>query len=253
MIPRKLLVIIGLMFFISACGPIFSATLPGPIFISTDTLTPTPTPTPTVSSIVSPTASIGFTLVPTGSYFTMTRDSNCYNGPGVIYTVVTILRSGETIDVIGRNSDSSWWRIVKGPSTDCWVANEAGTFNGELALIPITSSQYITKTVIPPSPTRERQIDATNTSRPSINTFVPATSTLRPTSTSRPATNTPRPKTNTPIPPPPATNTEPPPPTDPPTEPPPPTDPPTDPPTEPPPPTDPPTEPPAATEPPAVP
>ena len=246
MILRRLLAIAGFALFTSACGPLYSPTLPGPIIISSDT--PTPTLTPTLNLAVSPTPSVGFTLVPTGSYFTLIRDSNCYNGPAETYLVVTILESGEKVDVIGRNNDSSWWRIVKSPSIDCWVANESGTFTGEFALIPITSSQYITEAVLPLSPTNERPIGATlnaggsnpptatNTPRPSVNTLIPATD------TSRPATNTPPPAPSTARP----TNTKPPA-TNPPTNPPPTNPPPTDPPATDPPPTDPP-----ATEPPPI-
>jgi hypothetical protein len=249
MYSRKFLVIFGLIF-TSACGPIYSPTLAGPIFIVTET----PTSTPGSMGSPTPTPSIEFALVPTGSYFTLNRDSNCYNGPAVTYLVVTKLRSGETVDVVGRNNDSSWWRIVKGPSVDCWVANEWGAFYGEFALIPITSSEYITKAAL--TPTRARptsatlnaggSIQSTATNPPVINTFVQATNTPPPVINTPRPTNTRRPPTDPPPTNPPPTN---PPPTNPPPPDPPPTDPP---PTDPPPPDPPPTDPPPTDPPPPI-
>jgi len=229
MVQRKLLVLVmaGFVLVTSACGPFFSRPIRNPILIDIRTSTPTPTAT---GPNTSPTPSPSLTPTSTGAYFTLTRNSNCYNGPGPAYNVVLIISSGETVEVIGRNRDTTWWRIYTNTSMDCWVASESGRFTGVASLIPITSSQYATKALTPLSPTQERQIfgattntalfipaSATATVRPpATNTPLPsATNTLRP-----PATITPRPSpTRTPLPlpsatnPPPPTATNPPPPT----------------------------------------
>jgi hypothetical protein len=198
MILRKLLVVTWLVFITSACGPIFSPTLPGPIFIYTNT--PTPTLTPLAGAITpTPSSATAAAVAVTGSYFTLIIDSNCYDGPGESYNIVVIIQSGEIVQVIGRNQENTWWRIYNDISAGCWIANEVGTFAGNAALIPITSSGLATKAWTPLPPTKEK-----------------------PDSSNPPSSNNPQP-TN-----PPPTN---PPPTDPPPTDPPPTDPPaTDPP-----------------------
>jgi uncharacterized protein YraI len=208
MILRKLLVVPWLVLITSACGPIFSPTLPGPIFIYTNT--PTPTLTPRADSIT-PTPSSAIAAAVTGSYFTLTIDSNCYDGPGESYNVVIRIQSGEVVQVIGRNQENTWWRIFNDLSAGCWIANEVGTFVGEVALIPITSSGLATQAWTPPPPTKEKQQDE-STNPASSN---PPTSN-NPQPTNPPPTNPPQP-TDPPQPTnPPQPTDEPPPPTQPP-------------------------------------
>src|SRR5215212_11188222 len=156
MIQRKLLVLAGFLFIASACSPFYAPTLDEEIVVITETATP---------SYVSPTASphspSGLIPITSGPYFRLTRDANCYTGPGVGYDFVLILHAGESVAVIGRDQMSTWWRVSTETVTDCWVADQWGTFAGEAASIPITSSQYATKAVIPisPTPTKKKQVE----------------------------------------------------------------------------------------------
>jgi hypothetical protein len=205
MVLRKLLILTWLVFITSACSPIFSPTLPGPIFIHTNTPTPTLT---LLASAITPTASSATAVAVTGSYFTLTIDSNCYDGPGESYNIVVRIQSGEIVQVIGRNQENTWWRIFNDISAGCWIANDVGTFAGNAALIPITSSGLATKawTTLPPTKDKAGD-DGTN-----------------PNSSNPPTSNNPQPTNPPPTNPPPPTD---PPPTDPPpTDPPPPTQPP---------------------------
>lgn len=205
MILRKLLVVTWFVFITSACSPIFSPTLPGPIFIYTNT--PTQTLTPLADSSTPAPSSATAAAVVKGSYFTLTIDSHCYDGPGESYNIVVTMQSGEVVQVIGRNQENTWWRIFNDISAGCWIANEVGTFVGEVALIPITSSGLATKAWTPLSPTKEQASDdETN-----------------PNSSNPPTSNNPQPTNPAPTQPPAATDppaTEPPPPAE--TEPPPP-------------------------------
>lgn len=195
MILRKLLFLTGLVLITSACGPLYSPTLPGPILIDTDTPTPTLT-SPADSRMFTATPLPNSTAMLVGSYFTLTTNSNCYDGPGESYNVVVMIQSGEIVQVIGRNRDNTWWRIFKDISADCWIANEVGTFSGEVALIPITSSQYATQAWNPLPATKEKQNEeATN-----------------PDSSNPPSSNNPQPTNPPPTDPPPPAETEPPPP-----------------------------------------
>ena len=183
MIQRILLVLAGFLFIGSACSP---STLDDVIIITTRTATP---------SHVSPTASLPSpsVLIPitSGPYFTLTREASCYSGPGVEYDFVLILHAGESVAVIGRNQESTWWRISPDTVVDCWVADQWGTFTGEAASIPITSSRYATQAVTPISPTQTkvRQVEEPTSVPPS--TRLPQSTTPPPVATQPPPTNPP--------------------------------------------------------------
>jgi hypothetical protein len=222
MIERRsllLLVFIPVLALIILAGSSFFSKGPrDPILIEGGTGTPTGS-APGASQTPSP----GFVSTSTGSYFTVTRTSNCYNGPGLGYQVVLNLQAGAKVEVIGRSQDNSWWRVSEGPSIDCWIASEGGTFSGEAALIPITSSQYATKALTPLPPTKEKRTaeptnpggpaaanptnvvsQPTNTSAPVINTLPPVVITLPPIiNTPVPPTSAPPPATSAPTDPPP--------------------------------------------------
>jgi hypothetical protein len=212
MIQRKLFVIAVFVLIASACSPLLAPTLDGAVIVSTETSTPIHV-SPTASPLPAP------DLIPitSGPHFTLTGEARCYAGPGLEYDFVLILQAGKIGSVIGRNQESTWWRISPDTTVHCWVADEWGTFVGEAALIPITSSQSATQGANPISPTqtRKKDTDEEETSAPQ------STQPARPTNPPPVATQ-----------PPPAT--EPPPATDPPaTEPPAPTEPPAEPPDEP--------------------
>ena len=183
MIQRILLVIAGFLFIGSACSP---STLDDVIIVATRTATP---------SHVSPTASLPSpsVLIPitSGPYFTLTREASCYTGPGVGYDFVLILHAGESVPVIGRNQDSTWWRISPDTVVDCWVADQWGTFTGEAASVPITSSRFATQavTLISPTQTRSRQVEEP-TSVP-LSTHLPQPTTPPPAATGPFPTNPP--------------------------------------------------------------
>ena len=205
MIQRKILVIAGFLFIASACSPLYAPTLDEVIIVITETATPSP---------VSPTASThspsGLIPITSGPYFTLTREANCYTGPGVGYNFVLILHAGETVAVIGRDQMSTWWRISTETVVVCWVADQWGTFTGETASIPITSSQYATKAVTPISPTQTKKKQVEEPTSVPLSTQLPQATNPPPVATQPPPTNSP--PTNHPptLPPPP---TEPPPPT----------------------------------------
>src|SRR5829696_3033908 len=179
MIQRNFLMVVvtGFVLTVSACGPYFSRPIIDPLLIDVGTSTPA-----FIGPVTSATPSPNLILTPTstGAYFTLTKNSNCHSGPSISYNVVLILLSGETVEVIGRTRENTWWRLLKDASIDCWVADEWGTFVGEAALIPITSSQYATKALTPLAPTKTKvvRVDAaTTTALPSP---VPVTNTPLP-------------------------------------------------------------------------
>lgn len=57
----------------------------------------------------------------TGATATLNQDLNVRGGPGTNYPIIVALPGGKTVDVIGRNADSSWWFIAFDGNTG-WVS-----------------------------------------------------------------------------------------------------------------------------------
>lgn len=70
----------------------------------------------------------------------------CRTGPGKAYDIVTILKSGNLVDVVARNSQETYW-VIKNPSGSgtCWVWGHYAQVFGPVADLPIWSP--------PPTPT----------------------------------------------------------------------------------------------------
>ena len=183
MIQRKLLVVAGFLFIASACSPLSSGEV---IIVTTATAIPGQV-SPTASSH-SPSVLIPIT---SGPYFTLTREANCYTGPGVEYDFVLVLHAGESVAVIGRNQESTWWRISPDTVVDCWVADQWGTFTGESASIPITSSRYATQAVTPIAPTQTKMKQGGEPTSVSLSTRLPQPTNPSPVATRPPPTNPP--------------------------------------------------------------
>ncbi len=68
---------------------------------------------------------------------TFTKNANCRSGPGIAYNILTSFESGKTLDVTGRNDDSSWLvvQIQNGPL--CWVGISTGEPNGPPDQAPV--------------------------------------------------------------------------------------------------------------------
>ena len=226
MIQRKLLVIAGFLFIALACSPLYVPTLDEVIIVITATATPSHV-IPSASPHLSPTASShspsGLIPITSGPYFTLNREANCYTGPGVGYNFVLILHAGESVAVVDRNPENTWWRISPDPDTlvYCWVADQWGTFTGEAASVPIISSQYATQAVTPISPTQTKKKQVEEQTSVPLSTHLPQPTNPPPTATRPPATNPP-PTTPPPTQPPPTIGppTQPPPTNPPPTQPP---------------------------------
>lgn len=105
----------------------------------TPTLPPTFTPIPM-------TATLTATITPT--YATpMLRfegDTNCRQGPGTEFEVVTVIRSGAQTEALGRLEN--YW-LVKNPNSgeDCWVAGDYAKASGSFQALPTVTA--------PPTPT----------------------------------------------------------------------------------------------------
>ncbi len=67
---------------------------------------------------------------------------NVRSGDGAGYTVLGIVSGGDTLDVIGRNHDRSWWFVDAG-GVEGWVANQHVIVRGDLRDVPVVISDGV--------------------------------------------------------------------------------------------------------------
>jgi hypothetical protein len=129
----------------SAAPPAAAATLA--VFPATET--PTPAPAATNTSLPSPT--------PTPQNPLVIIAGLCWEGPGTIYEVVSAVKVGERVELLGRGSISGWW-VIKNPiyRDPCWVQENVLQIDPgyNLTNLKIFSPPPTpTRTPIPPTPT----------------------------------------------------------------------------------------------------
>jgi uncharacterized protein YraI len=91
--------------------------------------------------------------------------ANCRSGPGTVYSVITALQAGKEAPAEGRNNDNTWWWILAGGNTRCWVSAITVEVFGPVSSLPVIPA--------PPTPI------PTSTSQPPAST---ATTALQPPS-----------------------------------------------------------------------
>jgi hypothetical protein len=133
-------------------------------------------PTPTVRA--SPTTFPTFTAVVLGSWVTVSRDTNCREGPGQVYPRVMVLRAGESAAVVGRGASGNYWiiRNPDRPDQTCWLPGDNVSVAGVAGAAPVFTPPPT------PRPTRTPKPPPTAT-RTLAPTFTPITPTLTPTPT----------------------------------------------------------------------
>lgn len=111
--------------------------------------TPTLVPVETLINLELPTA----TLTSTPNVFLASpkdQPVNCRFGPGTSYAVIGALIVGRQAEMIGRNSDSTWWyvRNPSDPSTSCWLSAEFVVTEGNVQSLPVANAPEIMVTGI---------------------------------------------------------------------------------------------------------
>ena len=137
---------------------------PLPIEISTSLSAGKPAPTifALIGETSTPTLALTdtATLVPTPQNPLVLRATLCWVGPGSKYEVVSSLKQGERVELLGRGSITGWY-VVKNPiyRDPCWVAEsdlqiEAGTDITNLRVfVPPPTPTPTPKPTKVPSPT----------------------------------------------------------------------------------------------------
>ena len=117
---------------LAACS--FSTPIPP---TATATFTPTPTATITLTPTPLPTATpVEFNLK------IIKEIVNCRSGPGVVFELINEFEEGQTLRVVGRDVDSTWWYIRDpgNPGGKCWVSADVSEVNGDTEALPIIQS-----------------------------------------------------------------------------------------------------------------
>lgn len=141
-----------LLLWLTACTII----LPSPIVIIREQLGDSTTPSQTATAIPSSTATINPTATPSPTAANTATPSqvqaitlerlNVRAGSGTSFSIVGVLPVGQTVFVLGRNTDSSWLQI--GESR--WISAQFVTISGNLNSLPV-----IVPPTPEPTPTRE--------------------------------------------------------------------------------------------------
>lgn len=110
-----------------------------------DTFTPLPAFTATLFPTLSPTPN--FTATPSIPLISVTVDTNCRVGPGMVYDLLGGLFVGQTAEVHGKNSSNNYFyiRLPENSKIFCWVTGQYATVVGDTALLPVFTP--------PPTPT----------------------------------------------------------------------------------------------------
>jgi hypothetical protein len=107
------------------------------------------------------TATAGPTSTPSVPQVTVSIDTNCRTGPGVIYDNIGALFVGQVGTVVGKNSSTGYWIINNpGKTGTCWLFPQYATVSGNTANLQEYS--------IPPTPTPTATSTPTQTPTPSI-------------------------------------------------------------------------------------
>ncbi|MBW7918489.1 MAG: hypothetical protein DYG87_11030 [Anaerolineae bacterium CFX3] len=104
-----------------------------------------PADTPAPSPTLSPT--LYFTDTPAVPMISVSMDTNCRVGPGVVYDLVGGLFVGQTAQVYGKNPAGTFWyiRLPNNSGTFCWVTGQYASIAGDTSLLPVYTP--------PPTPT----------------------------------------------------------------------------------------------------
>ena len=83
---------------------------------------------------------------------TVNQSAYCRSGPGGNFPYLVIFDLGVDVEIIGQNKDtdgSQWWVVRSSGNEDCWIADQAVTFDGDKSIVANVSSPP-TPTPVPP-------------------------------------------------------------------------------------------------------
>lgn len=116
------------------------------LLLNQTSATPEFTTTPEFTATPQFTATPENTATPSVPQVSVTTNTNCRTGPGVVYDLLGGLNVQQVAEVVGKNSSTGYW-IIKLPNTStiCWLFPQHATVSGNTANLP----EY----PVPPTPT----------------------------------------------------------------------------------------------------
>ncbi len=112
---------------------------------------PTLTPAPTETSVSFELPTITATSPPSKPLaIAIDQPVNCRFGPATSYAVIGALNPGKRAEVIGKNTDLTWWyvRNPSDPSTNCWLSAGYTSVEGDTVSLPVVGPPDILVTGI---------------------------------------------------------------------------------------------------------
>lgn len=97
-----------------------------------------PLPEAIVTNPVTPILTVAPTLGP--AMFTTLTNAHCRQGPSQVYEIVTSVAIGESLPVVGRDEEDTWYYIQTTRFTRCWISVVTGRLGGDIAAIPISNA-----------------------------------------------------------------------------------------------------------------
>lgn len=133
---------------------------------------PAATEIPSSTSFPTDTPTITPTFTPTVPMVTVSVDTNCRVGPGVIYDRVGGLLVGEQAVVVGKFSGGNYW-IINNPDSSgtCWLWGQYATVSGNTAGLPEYTAPPTptpTFTPTPPPPTAPANVSVSKACTPLV-------------------------------------------------------------------------------------
>jgi len=105
---------------------------------------PEPTPTPTSTPEATPVPAATQAVAPT-----VTVDANLRSGPGTTFDVIGGTITGQTINIVGRNADGTWFRLGNGG----WVLSTLVANSPALESVPVVNDDGTPAATQPAAPT----------------------------------------------------------------------------------------------------
>ncbi len=105
---------------------------------------PTSTPLPEATATIEPTITYSVPMI------SATKNTNCREGPGAQWAVISALLVGDKVPVKGKSISGTWWLIQdpKQASKTCWVWTDTTIVEGKTDSLPIIQT--------PPTPTPDK-------------------------------------------------------------------------------------------------
>lgn len=110
--------------------------------------------TPTETSTPEPTPTSEFTATPEKVMLTFTRDTYCRTGTASASTSVTLLTTGQSVEVLGLDPSGNFYLVVDPNHTfsRCWVWGEYTTVSGDQSTMPVYTPQPLPTATYTPKP-----------------------------------------------------------------------------------------------------